>query len=105
MARWCHDECARLDLDRAVQVEPGPGTLLCSRARHFTLLQILSSPRCINGYRRMLGVTLQWICMRGVEILLVASCCIETVYKRGLLRYLFCDTESFTFVFSISDFL
>ena len=51
VASWL--ECSTLD--RVVRVRVLAGDIvLCSWARHFTLM-VLSPPRCINGYRRNAG--------------------------------------------------
>ena len=73
-------------MERAVRVRALAGDIvLCSWARHFTLTVPLP-PRCINGYRQIVGETGLTNCwgatwdglasrLGGVEILLSALCC------------------------------
>ena len=50
--RWPHGQCAHLRIERS-GFEPWPGTLCCVLGQDTLLSQCLSSPRCINGYRRI----------------------------------------------------
>ena len=51
-ARWPHGWRARLRSER-FGFEPWPGTLCCVLGQDTLLSRCLSSPRCINGYRRI----------------------------------------------------
>ena len=65
-------------------LEPWPGTLCCVLGQDTLLSQCLSLPRCINGYRQIVGENLSncWeltcdglaSCAGEVEILLAPSC-------------------------------
>ena len=51
MASWL-DKCARLRIELS-GFDPWPETLRCVLEQDTLLSQCLSSPRCINGYRRL----------------------------------------------------
>ena len=62
MAKWL----VRRTPDRAVRVEALAGAAHCVLGQDTILSLCLSSPRCINGYRRI------YLMGEGEEILLVA---------------------------------